>query len=296
LKTTKYKLYALQALPTILVIWLYAVAMMGFNYIILKQLNINFSSAYLSIILSSIGVALGIVFYFLTNLKSNTKFIISIISTRVLVMVVLIAYIFGGILALQYLGVIGFFFLMSTIALISVYAILKNQKMVFFSSALGLMFFYFILILLSKAKPDTFIPFYTDEQVELLLLFFILFIFYIELGSISIYFKNVIKKMTPNQEIDELMIKRFNKVFNRYVFFISIFLITSYLITLMLLLNANFIEINEIMGINLSSAYGVILLVSFTFLGAILFWILIPREKTTNNSFNEPKITNINEE
>jgi len=296
LKTTKYKLYALQALPTILVIWLYAVAMMGFNYIILKQLNINFSSAYLSIILSSIGVALGIVFYFLTNLKSNTKFIISIISTIVLVMVVLIGYIFGGILALQYLGVIGFFFLMSTIALISVYAILKNQKMVFFSSALGLMFFYFILILLSKAKPDTFIPFYTDEQVELLLLFFILFIFYIELGSISIYFKNVIKKMTPNQEIDELMIKRFNKVFNRYVFFISIFLITSYLITLMLLLNANFIEINEIMGINLSSAYGVILLVSFTFLGAILFWILIPREKTTNNSFNEPKITNINEE
>ena len=296
MKTTKYKLYALQALPTILVIWLYAVAMMGFNYIILKQLNINFSSAYLSIILSSIGVALGIVFYFLTNLKSNTKFIISIISTIVLVMVVLIGYIFGGILALQYLGVIGFFFLMSTIALISVYAILKNQKMVFFSSALGLMFFYFILILLSKAKPDTFIPFYTDEQVELLLLFFILFIFYIELGSISIYFKNVIKKMTPNQEIDELMIKRFNKVFNRYVFFISIFLITSYLITLMLLLNANFIEINEIMGINLSSAYGVILLVSFTFLGAILFWILIPREKTTNNSFNEPKITNINEE
>ena len=296
MKTTKYKLYALQALPTILVIWLYAVAMMGFNYIILKQLNINFSSAYLSIILSSIGVALGIVFYFLSNLKSNTKFIISIISTIVLVMVVLIGYIFGGILALQYLGVIGFFFLMSTIALISVYAILKNQKMVFFSSALGLMFFYFILILLSKAKPDTFIPFYTDEQVELLLLFFILFIFYIELGSISIYFKNVVKKMTPNQEIDELMIKRFNKVFNRYVFFISIFLITSYLITLMLLLNANFIEINEIMGINLSSAYGVILLVSFTFLGAILFWILIPREKTTNNSFNEPKITNINEE
>ena len=49
------------------------------------------------------------------------------------------------------------------------------------------------------------------------------------------------------------------------------------------------------MGVTLNSAYGVILLVTFTVIGSFLFWLLIPREKIKNNTFNEPAHTNINE-
>jgi hypothetical protein len=48
------------------------------------------------------------------------------------------------------------------------------------------------------------------------------------------------------------------------------------------------------MGVNLSSPYGIMLLVAFIVIGAFIFWLLIPREKPKNNTFNHPNPTNIN--
>lgn len=278
----------------IILIWLYAVAVMGFIHIILIQLNIGFSSSYLSIMLSLIGICLGILFYYLSFLKSKTKMYISLIVGMFIIILIPSSYLVAGVTALKYLGIIGFFFVMSAVPLISVYALLKNQKLVFYASALGLMIFYFIIILLAKAKPDTLVPLYSENQIELLLLFFISFICFIELGSTSIYFDNVVSKMSPNEDINETMLSRFNKVYNRYVLQISIFLILCYAVSVVLLWNTNLINFEELMGINLSSAYGVILLVAFTVSGAFVFWYLIPREKRSN-TFNDPNFTNINE-
>jgi len=91
------------------------------------------------------------------------------------------------------------------------------------------------------------------------------------------------------------MLSRFNSVTNRYLVYMAIFLLVCYIFTIFLLWNANYIKMEEFMGVTLNSAYGVILLVTFTVIGSFLFWLLIPREKIKNNTFNEPAHTNINE-
>ena len=285
----------MQALPIILLIWLYAVAIIGFIDIMLTQANIVFSSTIISIILSILGVSLGLIFYLLSLLKSTTKMYITISAIGVILLLILAVYLIGGLGSLVLLGIIAFFFVISSIPLIAVYSLLKSQKMVFFASAIGLIVFYFILVLLDKIKPDTLVPLYSETQLELLLLFFVLFICFVELGSSSIYFKNSITKMIPNKNIDESMIKRYNQVFNNYIVHMSIFLVFSYIVTIFLLWNANVISINNFMDIDLNSAYGIILLVCLILIGAFIFWFFIPREKTTKNTFNNPRFSNINE-
>jgi len=285
----------MQALPIILLIWLYAVAIIGFIDIMLTQANIGFSSTIISIILSILGVSLGLIFYLLSLLKSTTKMYITISAIGVILLLILAVYLIGGLGSLVLLGIIAFFFVISSIPLIAVYSLLKSQKMVFFASAIGLIVFYFILVLLDKIKPDTLVPLYSETQLELLLLFFVLFICFVELGSSSIYFKNSITKMIPNKNIDESMIKRYNQVFNNYIVHMSIFLVFSYIVTIFLLWNANVISINNFMDIDLNSAYGIILLVCLILIGAFIFWFFIPREKTTKNTFNNPRFSNINE-
>ncbi len=285
----------MQALSIVILIWLYAVAVMGFLNIILLQMGLDYSSAYFSIVISSIGAGLGVLFYVLSFLKHQIKIYIVSITMTVILFLVPLSYIISGLHGLAFLAVVGFFFIMSAVPIVSVYSLLKSQKPVFLASAAGIMIFYFVIILLAKAKPDTLVPFYSDSQVELLLLFFISFICFIELGVTSMYFKSVKNKMTPNENIDETMLSRFNSVSNRYLIYMSIFLVLCYTITIILLWNANYIKIDEFMGITLNSAYGVILLVTFTVIGAFLFWLLIPREKIKNNTFNDPALTNINQ-
>jgi len=285
----------MQAFSIILMIWLYAVSVAGFLYIILMQLGIDFSPMYFSLIISMIGAGLGILIYFISILKHQIRVYIVAITTSIILLLIPISYLISGIAGLIFLAEVGFFFILSAVPIVSVYSLIKCLKSVFFASAAGIMVFYFILILLAKAKPDAMVPFYSDSQVELLLLFFILFICFIELGVTSMYFKSANDKMTPNENFDKRMLSRFNSVTNRYLVYMAIFLLVCYIFTIFLLWNANYIKMEEFMGVTLNSAYGVILLVTFTVIGSFLFWLLIPREKIKNNTFNEPAHTNINE-
>lgn len=295
MKALQLKIYAMKAILMILLIWLYAVSILGFIYIILIQLNYDFSATYLSIILSVIGLLLGFGFYYLSFLNDKNKLYFSLFAFFTIVVLIISSYLLFGLDGLKYLGIIGFFFVMSAVPLISVYSILKNQKIVFYASAIGLMVFYFILILLAKVKPDTMVPFYYENQIELLLLFFMSFIFFLDIGSNSIYFTSVLSKITPNESVDNQMLSRFNIVVNKYILQISIFLLLCYLGSIVLLWNTHLINFEEILGLNLSSAYGVILLATFTLVGSLIFWYMIPREKNKSNTFNDPNFSNINE-
>lgn len=279
----------MQLVPIILLIWLYAVAVMGLINIVLTELQISFSAIYLSIILSLVGVVLGLLFYFLSFLKSKVKIYISITTTIIILLIILIAYLLAGIFGLQFLGLIGFLFIISSVPLVSVYSLLKKQKITFLASGIGIMFFYVFIVILGKLKEGTMVPLYTPYQIELLLLFFVLFLCFLELGSISIYFNNSVDKMMPNKEIDYAALSRFNIVINRYIFHIVLLLILCYVCTILLFWNTSYIGIGDFIGINLSSAYGVLVLVTLSVVSAFVFWLLIPREKVEKSSVSADK-------
>ena len=144
------------------------------------------------------------------------------------------------------------------------------------------MFFFFFLIILSKLNPTFSAPFYSENQIALLLLFFLLFICFLEFGASSIYFGSAVKKMVPNEDNDESMLLRFNRVFNRYLIQISSVLGLCYVISLLLVWYRSDIGFKELFGVNLSSSEGIFLLIIFVIAGAFIFWYLIPRERTEN--------------
>ena len=274
----------MQSLSIFILFWFYIMAMMGFIEIFLIPLGINISSFYIAIILSSVGIVLGFLFYAISLLKSSLKATITIGIMGTILLLILITYLLYGLSALVelfiYLLKIGFFLLMCVMPIIGVYSILKKQSNVLKSAGIGILFFFFFVIILSKINPVFSAPFYTENQIALLLLFFLLFICFLEFGASSIYFGSVVKKMIPNEGIDESILLRLNRVINRYFIQISGVLGLCYIISLLLIWYRNNIGFTEFFGLSLNSSEGLFLLIIFVIVGAFIFWYLIPREKT----------------
>lgn len=274
----------MQSISILILFWIYAVAVMGFVEIFLKPFGINISALYLSLILSMVGILLGFFFYGVSLLKSSVKSTIKIGVMAAILLLIVLTYLAAGLYALIELFIllakIGFFLMMCIVPIVGVYSILKKQRNVILSSAVGILFFFFFVIILSKLGGDLPIPFYSENQITMLLLFFLLYICFLELGVTSIYFGSVVNKMAPNEDSDETMLLRFNQVFNRYLIQISIILVLCYLLSLFLLSYSDIFYSGELMGVDLSSNYGIFLLVFFILASAFVFWYLIPREKT----------------
>ena len=274
----------MQSISILILFWIYSVAVMGFVEIFLKPFEINLSSLYLSLILSIVGILLGFLFYGGSLLKSSVKSTIKIGVMGAILLLIVLTYLAAGLYALIELFIllakIGFFLMMCIVPIVGVYSILKKQRNVLLSSAVGILFFFFFVIILSKLGGDLPIPFYSENQITMLLLFFLLYICFLELGVTSIYFGSVVNKMAPNEASDETMLLRFNKVFNRYLIQISIILVLCYLLSLFLLSYSDIFYSGELMGVDLSSNNGIFLLVIFILASAFVFWYLIPREKT----------------
>ena len=261
-------------------------AMIGFIEIFLIPLGINLSSFYIAIVLSIVGIALGFLFYGVSLLRSSVKATITIGIMGTILLLILITYLLYGLSVLVelfiYLLKIGFFLFMCVIPIIGVYSILKKQSNVLNSAGAGILFFFFFVIILSKLNPTFSAPFYSENQIAMLLLFFLLFICFLEFGASSIYFGSAVKKMVPNEDNDESMLLRFNRVFNRYLIQISSVLGLCYVISLLLVWYRSDIGFKELFGVNLSSSEGIFLLIIFVIAGAFIFWYLIPRERTEN--------------
>jgi hypothetical protein len=280
----------MKTLSLIILLWVYAVSITGFIEIfkILSKdlLIINYNSEYLGIIFGIIGLGLGTVFYFLSNLpkKIKTTILIGIPSTILLIILFsyLIADIEGFITVLYNLLKIGIFFLVSGLPSIAIYSVLKNQKNVLLACGAGIMIFFFMIVFLSQITKLNLLPIYTENQMILLLLFFILFLAFLELGSNSINYTNSLKKMIPNQFIDQNTLFRFNRVINKQIAYIGLILIACFSGSFILLWNntySKFLKIDNIFGVEITSYFGILLLVFFILIGLTLLWFLIPQEE-----------------
>ena len=271
----------MQAISLILLFILYAISVEGFIDLFSPILGIGYSPLQLSLLLSSIGIGLGMIFYGLSQLnKAIRRYIMLGVPGFILLMVVFTYFIFGVFVLFDlivYLIKIGFVLTMCSIPLIGTYGLFKRQQNTIIAAGAGLLFFFFFAkILLGEFAS-------TVQEIEILILFFILFVCYLEFGITFIYFGSAIHKMMPNKNADESMLLRFNHVFTRYIIHIFIVLAICYGLSIIILqYSSPLISVTngEFMSIGFGSVYGMWLLVGITAICAFLFWFLIPREKT----------------
>jgi hypothetical protein len=279
------KIYAMRALVLVLLIWLYAVAIQGLVGLFYPILGINISIQNLAIILSLIGIGLGLIFYAISLLKTKVSGYV-IIGGSILIPILMIStYLIIGIGALLALMIflikMGFVLVICTMPIVGCYGLFKKRNGTFLAAGVGIMFFFFFTKILSGLMLGKVI--FSIDQIELIILFFICYICFLEMGATSIYYSNLINKMTPNEDIDENVLLRFNRLFNRYILHVSFVLILCYTFTLTIFRYNNYITSlipKEIIDVDLSSVQGMLLLVILTLAGAFIFWYLIPREKT----------------
>jgi hypothetical protein len=262
-------------------LWLYAVALQGLMEIFSPLLGFAYDPSYISLIISLVGIGLGLVFYALSLLKPHIKRYIKLGVPAVICFSLVGAYLVAGIPAFVELFIflikVGFGLILCAVPLVGAYGLFKKQRNTVLAAGAGILFFFFFTrILLGELV-------FSVSQIELLLLFFVLFICFLEMGSTSIFFNSIITKMAPQGDGDETMLSRFSNVFNRYLVYTFIVLILCYAVTIVLF-NYNDYVISstpgEIMGIDLGSIYGIWLLVIIMIASAFMFWYLIPREKT----------------
>ena len=270
----------MQATSLILLFILYAISVEGFIDLFSPLLGNGYLPLQLSLLLSAIGIGLGMLFYGLSQLNQNIKKYVMLGVPGFILLMVVFTYLIFGVFALFdliiYLIKIGFGLMMCTISLIGTYGLFKQQHNTILAAGAGLLFFFFFTkILLGEFAS-------TVEQIEILILFFILFVYYLEFGISSIYFSSALHKMMPNNNADESILIRFNHVFSRYLVHIFIVLVICYGLSLVILKYSSpllSVTGGEIMNINFGSVYGIWLLVGITAICAFLFWFIIPREK-----------------
>ena len=274
----------MQAISIFILIWIYSVSVMGFLYVFSEIVGLSTPLFELSIFLSLFGIGLGFVFYGLSYLKTQIKNYVILGIMGVIFLIILITYFSFGLSILIDLLLllikIGFFLSMCSVPIIGVYAIMKKQKNALYSSAVGILFLYFFILIMSRVIPVLTVPFYSSGEIIILLLVFILFFMYLELGTNIIYFTSVIQKMSPTDEINEFMFIRFNNIVNRYLLQVPFVLIMIYILSVFFFWNSEIVSSEELFGIRLNSGFGIFLLVIFAISGSFISWYLIPREKT----------------
>jgi len=204
-----------------LLVLLYTLVVSGFIGIFYDLLKIPIPIIYLSLLISLAGGGLGISFFIISALKKNIK---NYIITTIIILIIIV-------FALPYLQLrldaleesvmlllgIGIFFGLCSLPATIVYAHLKNKKDILIISSILIMFFFFYIRFL---KGDFS---YLTNEIPILILFFLTFLCYIELGNKSFYYKSLIKRIKPQNEDNDIALINLNKVMNKYFIYLFVF-------------------------------------------------------------------------
>jgi len=276
----KTKLYIMRILAIVLLVWLYATAIKGLIIIFSPMIGLPYDATTLAFLFSIFGTFLGFLFYGLSLLKPKIKRYLKIgIPGSIGLIIVGSYFLFGGKVFFDvfvFFIKVGFGLILSTMPLVGVYGLFKKHRTTILAAGAGILFFFFF----TRVLMGEFV--FATEQAELLILFFILLICYLEVGASSVFYSESLEKMAPRGEGNEQMIKRLSNVITRYFIFVFIVLIVCYFVTFFLYFYRNVIISSApggLLGVDPGSIYGLWILVVIIVLGTFLFWYFIPRER-----------------
>lgn len=270
----------MQAIFLILLTIIYSFVVLGFVDIFFELLEIPLPPFYISVVITMSGFGLGIVSYVLSKLKTNVKnYIITAIFILISI-VFFVPYLQLRLNALEesalFLLRIGIFFGLCAIPSTVVYAFLKKQKDILFSSIILIMFFFCYIRFLTGDFS------FLTNDISLLILFFVTYLCFIELINKSFYFKSTISRIKADNEENKVAIKNLNKVMNRYFVYLAFFYGSCYLFTYFIFFNnisIGLFNIEAIIGSDINSLNITLFLVILFLISMFIFWLVAPMKK-----------------
>jgi hypothetical protein len=164
--------------------------------------------------------------------------------------------------------------------LIFTYGFLKKTKVAVLAPSVGIIFLFFLTLLLPNSENRLLI---TPDEPWSFILLFIGYLSFFELAMSSLFFSTIVDKIAPQKKGNDFILERFSMVLNSY----SLHLVLA--ITICLLFTGGVVLLKEMfrseqpssfMGINLGSLSGVSLFVIVTIICVLLFWLFSPLKKT----------------
>lgn len=271
----------MESTSIILLVMLYMLVIQGIiDMMPLLPYALRAFSSQIPLLISIMGVILGLGFYGLSLLHTSIKFCIKIgITMLILGYVSISSYISGkaGFFeAFELLLMIFFTLLICGIPLGGTYGILKKNKSAAVSAGIGIMIIFFLRkTVLSGFNPSSY-------SIDFIVMFFILLILFMELGTSSAFYNSVLNRMVPKDSIDETNLIRLSRVINHYLVYLLLIIVSCSGVTLgILYFNDYILSVGpkEIMNIDMSSFNGILLSVILVMIGIYILWVLIPREK-----------------
>jgi hypothetical protein len=153
------------------------------------------------------------------------------------------------------------------------YGVLKKNNKAVVSTGVGITLIFLLKIILLAET--------TQGTVESTLLFFILLVFFLELGSAAGFYSSILQRMTTKSTNHDAF-SRLSSLLNHYLLHLSITMVLCTGITLIIIsFNEPILSIGprEIMNIKMNSPHGAWLSATLVIASILLLFHLIPREK-----------------
>ena len=243
----------------------------------------NAFSFVLTFLFSLLGVGLAMIYVYIKKLSWQIQRYVKIGVFTIYPLILLFTYIVFGLevfleLCLLLLKLI-FILLVSALPLIFTYGLLKKMKAAVLSPSVGILFLFFLTLLLPNSENRFLI---TPDEPWSFILFFIGYLLFFELAMDSLFFSSVVEKLTPQKKENDFILKRFSMVLHSYVFHLVFAMMVCILCTGgIVFLKDIFLsaQSSNIMGIDLGSLFGVYLFVIITIISVLLFWLFSPMKK-----------------
>jgi len=271
----------MKAAALVLLLWIHSIVLLGLIKPVMSMFGFTIDPIVLALFISLLGIGLGSALYYSTKyLPLHIRRYLKISLFTVYPLILLITYLvfdlstFFGLIV--FIVKVIFIVLLSSMALLITYGILKKSNITIVAPGFGMIFLYFLIRGISGEFPID------VEGLWLFILFFILFLLFLELATMSVNFSCMVEKITPHKTENLFLLERFTRVFHAYFLYLSVALILCGVVTAgIVLLKDFFLSSNSviIMGLNLRSLSGLYLFVVFTIIGVLLFWLLVPMKK-----------------
>ena len=280
LNPLKTKKIAILILIIILSIVLYSFGLIDFLNKLAGHLKFSESTIFMALILSTIGILLGLTGYGISILSERKKKYVTIGIPLFFVLLLLSTYLLFGLrLYLELcvkLVIIGFYLIFTIVPSFMSYGLFKKKQNYCYYSIIGILFFFIFIKIIIKDLLKSKI------SNEFILLFIVALIGLIELLHLYFSIISSTDKLMPNKEnIDLNIIKRFNHVF--YINNTKIAILLASIFGISLIIYYQIIESNtntNFLNLNFASAYGIWLTILIICLGTFILWWITPHKKT----------------
>ncbi len=245
--------------------------------------NIGFSFL-LTFIFSLLGVVLAMTVILIKRLSQPIQRYLKIGLFTIYPLFLLVSYIVFGLdvffaLCLVLLKLI-FVLFVCMLPLIFTYGFLKKIKVAVLAPSVGILFLFFLTLLLPNSENRLLI---TPDETWSFILLFIGYLSFFELAMSSLSFSIIVDKITPQKKGNEFMLRRFSMVLISYCQHLVLAAMICILFTgAVVFLKEIFLSVHpsRFLGINLGSLSGISLFVIITIVSVLLFWFFSSMKKT----------------